>query len=284
MEQKFNIEVYNSEKIKEHDYLWKFVSIEKFFSIILNQKLFFTRLDYFEDNLEGIHPELLLLDHTKKALLDLPPMNLFKGFSIDILPSQSDNLIENLKETQKFNFANCWFLSSNNIESVAMWNLYSQPNSVALNIKYSDFYHKFTNDGYNSGIDLQNIIIGAIDYIDFQNPNEIEQLKNKIKHTPFIKDKSFSHENEFRIIAEIEKYETKPFKPKPNMSKYMQEEYYLKHSQIHSLDIFLTNFLEYKFEIVFHPKITKWIKNDIIKILDKFEIPFRTRDSKLKLK
>ena len=38
-----------------------------------------------------------------------------------------------------------------------------------------------------------------------------------------------------------------------------------------------------KFKIVFHPKITSWIKKDLIKILNKFKIPYKTRDSKLKL-
>ncbi|HUX55263.1 MAG TPA: hypothetical protein VMV56_12665 [Williamwhitmania sp.] len=285
MADKTNIELYNIKTIDENDFLWKFVSIDKFFSIILNKKLYLTRIDSFEDELEGIEPKLLLLNHQKNALLSLPPLNELKSFhDIDIFPEETDKLIDQLKEIQKYNFANCWFLSNKNIESVAMWNLYSQPNSVALNIKLSDFYDNLLRSGYTSRIKLKRLILGVIRYVNFQNPHELELLEKEIGLTPFLKDKSFSHENEFRIIAEIEKYKHPPFKPKAGFSKYRQEEFYNANIQIYGLNIILHEFFDYKFEIVFHPKISKWVKEDLINILERLEVPFKTRDSNLKLK
>ena len=142
---------------------------------------------------------------------------------------------------------------------------------------------KLLSDGYYSRIKLKNFVLGAIKYIDFQNPHEIDLLKNEIKFTPFMKDKSFIHENEFRMMAEIEKIEQKPLVLKSGISKYYQEKFHKEH-QINGLDISINNFYEYKFEIVYNPKISNWVRDDIEKILEKFEIPFKTRDSKLKLK
>lgn len=280
MMETIKIQDYNIKSINSNDYLWKFISIEKFLSIILNRKLFFTRLDKFEDTLEGIEPEWLLLDYAEDALLNLP----FKtsSFPYNLLSTRSDSLMDKLHETQKYNYANCWFLSSDNVESVAMWNLYSKPNSVALNIKFGNFIDKIKKNGIRSDINIKNFMLGGINYIDFQNPIEVGESIEKLKFTPFIKDKSFRHENEFRMIAEIENYKVKAFEPKPGISKYKQKKIYDITSQIHGVNIWLNNFLEYDFEIVFHPKIESWVKDDIFKILEKFEIPFNSRESKLK--
>ena len=279
-----NIKEYNLSNNTENDFLWKFVTVEKFLSIILNSKLYFTRIDCFEDVQEGISLELLLLNHLKDNLMTLAPFNqLSQVHSIDMFPKETDGLIDKLKENQKYNFANCWYLSKNNIESVAMWNLYSQPNGMALNIKYSKFYDKILKSKFDSRVNLKTLTFGRIKYVNFQDPYELNRIKKEIENTAFIKDQSFIHENEFRIVAEIEKYENKPFSPKKGFSKYKQKEFYDRNSQIYGLDISLNGFLDYEFEIVFHPKITSWIKKDLIKILNKFKIPYKTRDSKLKL-
>jgi hypothetical protein len=279
-----NIEYYNQEKIKDTDFLWKFVSLDKFLSTIINQKLYFTRLDRFEDCLEGANPNLLLLNLLRKNILNT---NAFKEIQqihgIDLFPSKTDELIEKLKEIQLFNFANCWFISSKNVESTAMWNLYSSKNSVALNISYKNFIESIKKYNLKSRI-VEKLTLGPIDYIDFQNPEEIANQKNNNWYNPFIKDKSFSHENEFRLVAEIEKYEINPIKYKEGISKYYQDEFHKKTSQIYGLDICFEEFINYNFEVVFHPKSEDWFKNDVNCLLSKLDIPFKTRDSNLKLK
>lgn len=277
--------LYNISESDKDDYLWKYVSIEKFISIILNAKLYCARIDCFEDQQEGISPQLLLLNHLKSIYMTLPPFKeLSKLHAIHILPRETDLLIDQLKETQKLNFANCWHISKENIENVAMWNLYSEPNSVAFNIRFQDLYLQLHKSGIQSRIHLESMTLGKVKYLNFQNPKELEQAKEEIKNTSFIKDISFSHENEFRFVAKIDNYEVNPFSPKEGFSKYMQKELYDKTSQIYGLEFLLNDFKKYKFEIIFHPKMKKWVKEDLISILEKFEIPFKTRDSKLKIK
>ncbi len=277
--------VYNISEEDKADYVWKFVSIEKFLSIILNSKLYFTRIDSFEDTQEGISPELLLLNHQKNNLLTLEPFKeLSRIHSIDMFPKETDLLIDKLLETQKLNFANCWYSCSNNVESVAMWNLYSEPNSVALNIKLEDFYLQIQESGFRPNNNVKSMTIGKVKYLNFNDPNEIAKAKDEIENTAFIKDLSFSHEREFRFVAELEKYEIKPFSPVQGLSKYKQKEFYDRTSQVYGLNFLLNDFLKYNFEIVFHPKMQDWVKNDLKAILKKFDIPFKVRDSNLKIK
>jgi len=40
-------------KLVEGDFLWKYMDLHKFSSLLINKKLFFTRLDEFEDPFEG---------------------------------------------------------------------------------------------------------------------------------------------------------------------------------------------------------------------------------------
>ncbi len=276
---------YNFKEEDKTDYLWKFVSIDKFLSIILNHKLYFTRLDLFEDSQEGISPDLLLLNYQKCSLLALEPFKeLSQMFSVDIFPKATDRLIDQLLETQRLNFANCWYSCKNNVESVAMWHLYSDSNSVALNIKFEDFHMQLQNCGVFPERDVKTMTLGKVKYIDFNDPEEIEKAKKEIAHTAFIKDLSFSYEREFRLVAEIENYEVKPFVPIQGFSKYQQREKYDRNSQVYGFNFKLNDFLNYNFEIVFHPQMQDWVKNDLKNILNKFDIPFKVRDSKLKIK
>ncbi|MCD8451425.1 hypothetical protein LNI90_04940 [Tenacibaculum dicentrarchi] len=277
--------IFNISKTDKDDYLWKFVSIEKFLSIILNTKMYFTRIDCFEDLQEGISPQLLLLNHQKKSLMTMPHFaELNRLHSIDLFPKETDLLIDQLKETQKLNFANCWHTSKENIESVAMWNLYSEPNSVALNISFEDFYLQLQKSGVEANITIESLTLGKVKYLNFQSPKDIDKAKKEIENTSFLKDLSFRHESEFRFVAKIKNYDIEPFSPKKGLSKYMQKELYERTSQIYGLNVLLRDFKEYKFEIVFHPKIENWVKEDLLKVLRKFDIPFKTRESNLKIK
>lgn len=274
---------YNLE-INEEQYLWKFLTIEKFLSIIINKSLHFNRLDLFEDLNEGVSTDLLLLNIKKESLLSFPPFkNLIEYHQVDFFPSETDELIDNFIDIQKTNYANCWYLSEKNVESVAMWNLYSSYNSVAIKIKLRNFYDNFMKYSYFS-IPIKTLTIGRVEYINFQNPDEILKVKENIKNSAFIKDISFKHENEIRIIAEIEKLTEYPLIIKEGISKHYQKKLHNSTSQLFGFTIKLNDFSKYDFEIVFNPKMPDWIKNDIIDILNNYEPSFNTINSKINLK
>ncbi|MEQ9422820.1 MAG: DUF2971 domain-containing protein [Cyclobacteriaceae bacterium] len=282
---KSEIQFFNTEHLQKSDCLWKFLTIEKFFSLVLNSKFHFTRLDSFNDPLEGVSSELLLLNHTKEALLKTPLFSeLSKYHSIDVYPTQTDSLQEQLHKTQKFQFANCWYVSPKDVESIAMWNLYSAMNSVAMNISFENFRHRIERGELSSRITVKSFTLGLVKYVNYSDPKEITELQKTLWQIAFTKDRSYEYEKEFRVIAEIPEYPEIPFKPKEGISLEYQKKFHQKNSQIYSLEVNPKNFLEYEFEIVFHPKMPNWVQKDLALILERFEIPFVTRKSNLEIK
>ncbi len=285
IENESKIKFINDDHLELEGYLWRYVDFHKFFSFIRNHRLFLTRLDKFEDKREGIHLSHLQLEMIKRGLDRDPIFDQFQGImTVDNLPSVMNQIDDELKEIQRFNFANCWFYDEKGLESVAMWNLYSKPNSVAIRIRYKDFKEKLLSSGIDTDRGIKKLTLSPVKYVDFQSFKEISQISTDIHSSVFIKDSSFSHENEFRIVAEQEKFEIKKREYKEGISRQHQDKLYDSVYEYPGFNMTLKDFLNYKFEIVFHPKSEKWAIEDLMKLVEKYEIPFKMIESNLKLR
>jgi hypothetical protein len=284
-ESKLEIEFINDDKLNPEGYLWRYIDFHKFFAFIRNQRLFLTRLDKFEDKREGIHLSHLQIEMLKRGMDKDPIFDQFQGImTIDNLPSLTNQTEDELKEIQRFNFANCWFYDERGAESVAMWNLYSKPNSVALRIRYNDFKEKLLSSGVKSERKIKKLTLSPIEYIDFQNFQEVSKVSSDLHSSVFIKDLSFSHENEFRIVAEQEKFEIKKREYKEGISRQHQDKLYDSIYEYPGFNLILNDFSSYEFEIVFHPKSEEWAIKDLKELIKKYDIPFKTNESNLKLR
>ena len=65
---KVSIKFINDENIDQNTYLWRYIDTHKFLSFILNKSLFFTRLDKFEDQKEGIKISHLFYQNLRKSI------------------------------------------------------------------------------------------------------------------------------------------------------------------------------------------------------------------------
>ena len=275
----------NDNEISQNKYLWRYMDLHKFLSFVLTKSIYLTRLDKFEDKREGITANQLLYKSIKRKLDNYPPFSAMSKFmTIDNLGSTMNKIEDELKIIQKFNFANCWVLSDNSSESVAMWNLYSKPNSIAIKIKYSDFKEKFSNvEVINYGL-KEEVICSPVNYIDFHNDEIILKLLQENKIDPiFMKDISFSHEKEFRIVLKEKAREIPPINFKENISRKHIE---MLHNSMYNYPgkpIELDDFDDYKFEIIHHPKSETWAKENINEIIKKLNITFKISESELEL-
>ncbi|MFT6870365.1 hypothetical protein [Polaribacter sp.] len=274
-----NIKFTNDENINEESFLWKYIDISKLLSFLINKSFFFTRLDKVEDKKEGITANHLFY---KKLKNDTENSFVFDKIrdtiSLEVGGAQMNRIDEEIKQIQKSNFANCWFIAGEYSESVAMWNLYSSPNSVAIKIKYSDFKKKILENGFNGdGSDLD-IVCSKIKYVNFLNPNhsEIELIESV-----FLKDSSFNHENEFRLVLKKD-FKEIPIEYRPQIHKKESEKLH-QINEPFGYNLKLNEFENYNFEIVFHPKSQDWIKSDIKKICDIMESTIKCSDSLLEL-
>lgn len=251
------------EGIGENKYLWRYIDLHKFLSFIITESLYLPRLDKFEDRREGITPNHLMYKLIKRKLDNHPIFTqISSSVTVDNLGSTMNKIEDELKIIQRFNFASCWVLCDGNRESVAMWNLYSKPNSIAIKIKYSEFKKLFEEEKIKDYGLTDKIICSPIKYVDFQQESSITKMlvdSNEIDPI-FIKDASFEYEKEFRIVIKENTREIPEINYKPSISRKHLEKLHNSTYNYPSKTIKLNNFKDYPFEIVYHPKTEEWAK------------------------
>lgn len=281
-----NPEFINDTSIEENKYLWRYIDIHKFLSFITTKSIYLTRLDKFEDKREGITLNHLFYKSLKRKLDNHPSLSKISSFvTVDNMGPTMNKIEDDLKIIQRFNFASCWVLCDGNRESVAMWNLYSKPNSIALRIRYSEFKKLFETEKLKDYGLIESVVCGPVQYFDFLHDSKILELLSKESIDPiFLKDISFEHEKEFRIVIKEKPREIPPINYKEGISRKKIEKLHNSMYNYSGKDINLKNFMKYPFEIVFHPKSEDWAKENIKAVVHKFEIPFKIFESELELK
>lgn len=97
------------ERLALSDTVWRCMDFAKLVAMLLNERLYLTRMDRFDDKFEGFFPS--------------PPERGCVGLFAD-----RDNRRyrpEKAKDKKRFYYANCWHISD--IESYAMWKVYVAP-------------------------------------------------------------------------------------------------------------------------------------------------------------
>lgn len=237
-------------KINENDLLWRYIDLHKLIDLATNLELHFTRIDQFPDPFEGVTYKLIAQRYYAKSTHMTNP-------SIDKKTREEHNLknkelLENYKieslNKQKSQFINCWIRS--NRESIAMWNLYSNRDSVAIKVKARNLI-----DYFKRNIELQplyypryNFICGSVNYLRL-NPFDPFQKPQLPKYSSFKKDVAYDFEKEYRflIITPASEIDSNPEFIRYNITK---------------------NFIEL-IEIVCHPEMEKWKFENMKKLCKK---------------
>ncbi len=261
--------IINKQVIFENDdFIWRYLDIHKFFSFILDKKLYFSRLDNFSDPLEGLTERTLgylgINDGIPENEEELNP-SFAKQEKQKILnerKKREDHILNETKKYQKTQFANCWFIGKK--ESFAMWNFYSDENSVVIRYKPKELINIVipSAKSYNHN-DFKWLIYGCVDYDNVWPFNYFEESKAEIKYTAFKKDLSYSHEKEFRFVVLI---------PKRCIGKY--DKFELPLGDISKDD----------FKIYANPYMETWKFDNLKRILDFFSLQDKLEKSKLKVK
>src|SRR6476661_1942055 len=194
---------YDSEiQFNDSEYFWKYLDIHKFLNLLLNQQITLSRLDLFEDPLEGITVQNLDVLHSIK---DAPKRRLSENSSEDPQEKYA-RYWKKARKTQRKKYASCWFLSEK--ESWAMWNLYSNSDSIVLCAKPQLLIEKM-NSGLrhvkeNLASNLRTALMGNVEYLPLWpfDRSTMEKAEKPDIHS-FKKDISFQHENEFRFILDF---------------------------------------------------------------------------------
>ena len=182
------------------DTLWRYMSFEKFVSILKTESLFYTKAYKFEDTFEGIRPQLIV-DAYINALRRHAPEEHAQG------------VIKIIEIMKKHVMCNCWH--QNEEESKAMWDNYGRPNS---GIVIKTTVQKLKNSLSDTMFD---VFIGKIKYLSpstydehythsflksMENGSLLDLYKKWTYFPYFYKREEFEYEREVRIIIDIDSY------------------------------------------------------------------------------
>lgn len=245
------IEINKDYHFSHDQFLWRYMDLHRLIYFLDSENIFFSPLNSFFDPLEGIAEENLhdrqfveVIDKEKDKEEGLP-----KKSKEEITEEKADikeKFKSGLEEIQKTFFASCWYLGVR--ESLAMWDTYSNKNSVAIKFKPKELCNAIIDACKNADAKDFNLMVhGKVEYFKISpfDPND-EGLKNAgHRFKGFLKDLSYKHEEEFRfIVTQNNNDKTYSF-----------------------FELSLPNIHEFDFHIVTHPYMEPWKHNNICNIL-----------------
>lgn len=257
------LEDIDNSKDYENHYLTKYIDIHKFLSLIFNKTLIFTRLDFYEDPYEGVKYKTLTDYQTYKDEPNNPASEDLEELQKSFREKKA-KLEAKIAMEQKSQFSNSWFLSDR--ENIAMWNLYSNKDSVAIKVDVKNFIRNLENavKAYEIDHPSYKYICGEISYnrLNPWNPyNEDYKLR---AYSGFKKDIVFQHENEWRVLISIPEQGDLNY-PGNLIMKY-------------------ENILDIIEEVTTHPQMEEWKYKNIESLLALHKIENKLKRSRVYLK
>lgn len=181
-------------------HLWRYMDLAKFVSLLSSRKLYFTRLDHFEDKYEGAicsESGFQGFDMSDKYKKRERTIELLKREGI-INPTIAEIDAKYFELRQEFDknrginrkqtFVSCW--TENDFESEAMWRLYSTDikSGVAIHTTYEKLF--------NSLNPYDNFNIGGVQYVNY------DKFFYEPLYSVWYKRKSLEYEKEVRVVCE----------------------------------------------------------------------------------
>ncbi len=171
-------------------FLWRYVDSEKLFDFVINKQMHLSRLDLFEDPLEGLDLQ------TKRSMMVQNISNDENLIRMHPIKSRVE-----LDKWQHGIYTSCWYMPENANESLAMWNLYSNDSGFAIKIKLSSIIESFLTglNEYQNDTELVNYYYGKVSYSSYM---EIYNLAGNGENilTCMLKDPGYEHEKEVRFV------------------------------------------------------------------------------------
>lgn len=180
--------------------LWRFMDLAKFVSLLSTRKLYFTRLSDFADVYEGAvcsakgKDNYEQQDHFIRRIVTAADMK-----SLGMNPTEEEvemkteesrkNAEKNRRLMRDLTYVNCW--SMNEVESEAMWRLYSRDMRCGVAIQTTFERLFFSLDA------MSNFEMGKVNYVNFD-----ENFVVRGGEAVWYKRKSLEYEHEVRAIVQ----------------------------------------------------------------------------------
>jgi hypothetical protein len=169
--------------------VWRYLTFPKFVSLVSYGALWFQRLCYLSDDLEGTIP------HPTIASMKQADQHWKQVFTDPALQAQIDTMPErNVADGRSLTLANCWYLG--NCESEQMWKEYGQSaESVVVRSTVRRLWA-------NTHLWPEWSFIGPVQYVDHATFQMSHYHAHQAHHRAFLKDsRQFTHEQELRLTT-----------------------------------------------------------------------------------
>ena len=252
----------------DKDILWRYTNFEVFVNLLDTGALYFTRADKFEDPYEGFIPQSIT-DAYKQSLKDVTPEVFVEA------------IMKTHEASRKYVMCNCWH--QNVVESMAMWEKYHMRNSgVAIKTNMQKMKNSLTNE--------YSIYIGKIEYI-YENTDDDQYMQNflqseiplakKLTYFPYFqKRKEYEHEQEVRLMVDIDPFITDAF----HNQTVENVDSFLKTGLPDICDIGMLFNIDVNMlidEVIVSPYAKDWITETLRSVVQKFGFNFNVRRSTL---
>lgn len=239
-------------RLSKDQLLWRYIDLHKLIDLLSNKRLTFSRLDQFSDPNEGVSYDLIAqryqiqkINISNKTLIKLLP-----DHRIEIKDTK-DLIEEKIKQRRQCQYVNCWIKSKR--ESIAMWNLYSNKDSIALKIKAEtiiDYFRSIVKKS-NTLEPKAEFICGSVRYFELNpfNPSAKPKLPY---YSAFKKELAYDYEKEYRFLISFP----------PDLIDLDRRHYFFM----------IDNDLFNSLELVCHPEMEEWKFNNIEELCKLYKI------------
>lgn len=240
-------------------HLWRYMDLARFVFLLSSRKLYFTRLDHFEDKYEGaicselgfqgfdMHDKCKRRDMAIEMLRKEGIINPSETEIIEKVSELRQEFDRNRERNRKQTFVNCW--SENDCESEAMWRLYSK--DIKCGVAIHTTYEKL----FNSLNPYEPFSIGGVLYVNY------DKNFNEPLYSVWYKRKSLEYEKEIRAVLE---YPTSD-----------------NHAPDKQLPIDLETLI---MEVVTSPEAEPWFVNLVKELCEQYNLSCKVRNSEIQTK
>lgn len=192
-------------KPPDEKYLWRFIDLYKFINLLKSKEIYFSSLNDFDDLFEFTSESFRLKLKSILRITEIQPELRNPKIGNDVFLQKERDflyLLEKLKIYRMDRFVNCFYAS--NYESLAMWQLYSGIQGVAIRFK-SDSLLDYIKNFYSQNLgEKYQLSANYVEYKNIINKEYYDEDGNiempNITFSPFKKDEIYSYEKEYRIL------------------------------------------------------------------------------------
>jgi len=169
--------------------LWRYMDLSQFIYLLNESCLYFSELRQFNDKWEGAFPKAI----NERMKNDEYYKSILRNTNDNHAQAQ-DFSLSSFKQQQHFYGINCWHM--NEVESVAMWKLYTSGiDGVAIQTTVGRLKASLA-------LEPRDLFIAEVQYIDHEAEQLSEPIKADILTPIIIKRRSYRHEQEVRVILD----------------------------------------------------------------------------------